>query len=108
MTTTLVLDAPPDALTTRLHHMGKRFPWFLRVYLTSFFPIFQWIHRYNLSVSNDTFYFMVTLIRFGVCVVARTRYDCWYYCGHRPGPSKHCVCQDCWSGAPVWFIVSAW
>ncbi|KAI8337932.1 sulfate transporter family-domain-containing protein [Chlamydoabsidia padenii] len=47
--TTILLDTPPECLSTRLHQIGKRLPWLIRVYVSSFFPIFQWIHRYNLS-----------------------------------------------------------
>ncbi|KAI8089337.1 sulfate transporter family-domain-containing protein [Halteromyces radiatus] len=45
----IVIDYEQDSFYTRLKHKQKKLPWLLRSYVTSFFPIFRWIHRYNIS-----------------------------------------------------------
>ncbi|CAO3598811.1 unnamed protein product [Absidia cylindrospora] len=46
---TIVLDNQRETLLMQIGQIGKQLPWLFRTYVTSFFPMFQWIGRYNLS-----------------------------------------------------------
>lgn len=51
MKDTIVVDYEPVPLQAQIMRYTRLIPKYLRSYITSTFPIFQWIHCYNLSVS---------------------------------------------------------
>lgn len=76
----------------------RAFPRNAANYVIELFPIFQWIHRYNLMVSeieirddvNDRSCVANTTTN---DVVACPRLDCWRYSGYRGGTAKYGIRQ---------------
>ena len=87
-----------------LYHFPKQF----KTFVVGLFPIIQWIHRYNLSVSNYRIVYMLiqlfTLLIFNI--VASSRCYCGYYSGYVNCATRNSVCKDCKSGSTIRLIVS--
>lgn len=50
----IVIDYETVPTKQKIKHFFSQLPKFFRSYFASIFPIFQWIHRYNLSVSTQS------------------------------------------------------
>ncbi|ORX50911.1 hypothetical protein DM01DRAFT_1384645 [Hesseltinella vesiculosa] len=45
----ITVDYTPNTLKSKWRHSRQHFPWLMRTYVASFFPVRKWIHHYNLS-----------------------------------------------------------